>query len=539
MNLAKGKNKTKSTVSLRGKPRLQLKGRIFLANVTHLLTSSGPGNYTLQIFWKGDPNVENFVIKFKNEEMMRRWNQEIEVHREAEVARNQRNKSTSATQFTSLAGVQIENPHQDDEDDDFRSGHPSYSGTTAVDNYSEFGMSRNASSTSLRSRSATGGSGNSGSTFVGSARPPGRFPMPEPGSLPPLNTQLLKGPASPGEHMGDSYFSPIDRSTPPPQSASTRSSSQSNFAGYNRYPAPTSTRPYGDEPHRNTAPAAPRNLANSAGSGYAPNGRAPNLRPSMPPAGTVQSAQQLGMTLNRMRSASSPDIPPNMQQNGRYARGMPNGDNVPNVPPIPSHVAGRVVPVNRSQNNSPASALPLRNGTPVQAPYGLPPAPRPGMPNHMYTYDPSYKGHMDPRQFSQNATPLAVSTAAGTLSRPLSTPSSDGDNFMPSQLKAKVRFDDNYISIVIASNIQFRSLTDRIDAKLARFTNHSIGSGSVRLRYQDEDGDFVWIDSDEAVQEALLDWRETHVDKIAAGQLAEILLFAHSVNGDPIAGNSG
>lgn len=109
---------------------------------------------------------------------------------------------------------------------------------------------------------------------------------------------------------------------------------------------------------------------------------------------------------------------------------------------------------------------------------------------------------------------------------------------MPSQLKAKVRFDDNYISIVIASNIQFRSLIDRIDAKLARFTNHSIGSGSVRLKYLDEDDDFIWIDSDEAIHEALLDWRETHVEKIAAGQLAEILLYAQSVNGEPIAGNN-
>jgi hypothetical protein len=43
MNLNKAKGKTKSTISLRGKPRLQLKGRIFLANVTHMVISTGPG----------------------------------------------------------------------------------------------------------------------------------------------------------------------------------------------------------------------------------------------------------------------------------------------------------------------------------------------------------------------------------------------------------------------------------------------------------------------------------------------------------------
>jgi len=89
--------------------------------------------------------------------------------------------------------------------------------------------------------------------------------------------------------------------------------------------------------------------------------------------------------------------------------------------------------------------------------------------------------------------------------------------------------------MIIASNIQFRSLADRIDAKLARFTSHSIASGSVRLRYRDEDGDFVLIDSDEAVHEALLDWRETHAANSANPQNAELLLYAHAVNGDIMA----
>ena len=102
---------------------------------------------------------------------------------------------------------------------------------------------------------------------------------------------------------------------------------------------------------------------------------------------------------------------------------------------------------------------------------------------------------------------------------------------MPSQLRAKVQFEDNYVSMIIPSNIQFRTLTDRIDAKLSRFTNHSIASGSVRLRYQDEDGDYIWIDSDEAVHDALLDWREQHADKVVNGQYAEIILYAHSNQG--------
>lgn len=100
---------------------------------------------------------------------------------------------------------------------------------------------------------------------------------------------------------------------------------------------------------------------------------------------------------------------------------------------------------------------------------------------------------------------------------------------MPSQLRAKVCFNDNYVSMIITSNITFRTLTDRIDAKLSRFTSHSIASKSVKLKYKDEDGELVLIDSDEAVQEALLDWKETH-GSAPGGLGTEILLYATSIS---------
>ena len=81
--------------------------------------------------------------------------------------------------------------------------------------------------------------------------------------------------------------------------------------------------------------------------------------------------------------------------------------------------------------------------------------------------------------------------------------------------------------MIIPTNITFRTLADRIDAKLSRFTNHAIAAGTVKLRYQDQDGEYVLIDCDEAVSEALLDWKETHAYKIGAGLTAEISLFAH------------
>lgn len=47
------------------RPRLHLKGRIFMQNVTHVLPLQRPTNpHACQIFWKGGVSVENFVIVF-------------------------------------------------------------------------------------------------------------------------------------------------------------------------------------------------------------------------------------------------------------------------------------------------------------------------------------------------------------------------------------------------------------------------------------------------------------------------------------------
>ncbi|KAL9115195.1 MAG: hypothetical protein Q9227_000989 [Pyrenula ochraceoflavens] len=537
-----GGNKEKSSLTAKGKPKLMLKGRIFLANITDIATFQRQGNYAIQIFWKGDAGVENFVIKYKNEDTLKKWDHTIETLRGSmNKTLRSRSTGTSDTQFTYMQGVKIENPHQEyDDDEDEREV------LTNGNAQSEFNMSRNASSTSLRSRSATNGSGNSSSTYT-SSRPP-RFPMPDPGSLPPLNTAILHNQPSPSDPAGQSYFSPVtERDTSTPISASARSSSQSAFASYNRYGTPVNggwSQP--EENNRNTAPAMSRNMSRdpSNGNPYLVNGR--GQRPSLPPSSNSRDNS------SRMRSASSPDIHQNLPPNRRYPNGqpMPNGEHVPTVPPIPSHVAGRVAPVNRNQSGSPTNGVPLsiRTASPAAPPqYGLPP--RPGLASYhtdatgMYqqrTY-PRDDPRMDPRSIMTINTPSTIASDR-TFSPPLPTSSSIStsstfveNDEMPSQLKAKVLFDDNYITLIVPRNIQFRSLTDRIDAKLGRLTSQSIGSNTLRLRYRDEDGDYIWIDSDEAVQEAFLDWRERNANKLSAGTSEEIVLYCHSVNGEPIA----
>ncbi|KAJ5225791.1 hypothetical protein N7468_007016 [Penicillium chermesinum] len=484
--------KDKPALTAKGKPRLQLKGRIYMANVTDIVCLQKPGLYRIQIFWKGDPGVvDNFIIRYVNEDTMRTWYKDIDTQRLIQSERRTiRHTGTSDSEFTYMEGMaSMPNPYQQeyDADDPF---------------YSEFTMSRNASSTSLRTRSATGGSTGS----VPHANGRSRYNANDPALS--VHTQFPGSAGmSPGERNMNSYFSPME--TP-----STRSSSQSGFSfGRQNTNSTTASTVWTEENNnRYTAPAMSR-VASKDGppSGWAqPNGRAAQ-RPSLPPMPGPQGSTSNGAA-QRMRSASSPDIhhhnsaPP---ESRRYmgVHTMQTVDNVP-VPPIPAHMANMKAPVNRSQNNSPTnSQLPMRSN--------------PHHPSHFT--EPEY---MDQRTSGQQR-------MSGQLSDHATSPLSqqpEHDPFMPTQLKAKVNFDDNYVTLVIATNILFRSLIDRVDAKLARFTNRSIGGKTVRLRYMDEDGDFVTIDSDEAVQLAFMEWREQHRDELERGLVGEIQLFCQSID---------
>ncbi|PKY02566.1 RhoGEF GTPase [Aspergillus campestris IBT 28561] len=495
------KQKAKLTISkdkpagpIKGKPRLQLKGRIYMANVTDILCSQKPGQYRIQIFWKGDPGVvDNFVIRYQNEDTMSKWYKDIDNQRQIQVEhRSTRSTGTSETEFTYMKSMtNIPNPYQQEYDAE-------ESATKEAGFFSEFPMSRNASSTSLRTRSATGGSGGGSGPAMSVNRPPRGYPVPDPNLA--VHTQFPgSGGMSPIEKNANSYFSPVA------ETPSTRSSSQSTAFSYSRQGTPSNG--WTDEHNRYTAPALSRGMSRdgSAPTHYVngvPNGRS-TQRPSLPPMpGAGQTAN--GMAQQRMRSASSPDIHNHAHnpESRRYmgAHTMQTVDNVP-VPPIPAHMASMKAPVNRSQNSSPTNVhLPVRGGPPAPA------------------------THFHEPQYADNR---PVGPAADAPTSPLSR--DPEEPMMPTQLKAKVNFDDNYVTLVIASNIMFRSLIDRVDAKLARFTNRSVGNKSVRLRYKDEDGDFVTIDSDEAVQLAFMEWREQHRDMLARGQVGEIQLFCQAV----------
>lgn len=518
INPNKPKNKMLATkqplVDKKGKPKLQLKGRIFMQNVTDVVTLSkhstrenvvfeitttdtnvDQGQYTLQIFWKGDPGVENFVIRFPDEAQMIKWRDTVQAQKKSlcEQARNSGQTGTSATDFIYMKDqVLAKNPYQDEdvEEEGSHSSHITGSSQSSI-------VSRNPSSNSLRSVTAPG------------RMPLPKFPLTEHGNgmyVPPLslNTNLPPGTAaSPGEFPGNSYFSPINDSP-----TSTRLTSQQSFPQFTREQTAAGHWPHEENKHR-TAPAmgrAPSREGPAPPNSYILNGR-PVTRPSLPVMVTSQNPQQQLNQPSRLRSASTPDI---HNLNGSGVRRPGTGhlptpaENVP-MPPIPLHIVPARAPINRSQTSSPGDGQ---------------------LPNHSATHPPSVSRYDDQGQrLQQNPTGETHDYRPCHYTKrltPQSTENSSSANSImdyPNQLKVRVKFDPepSHVTIVVPTFIKYRSLTDRIDSKMAKITAASVAKQTARLRYEDSEGDMVSIETDDDVHLAIEDWATQNGRQILEG----------------------
>ena len=513
--------KGKPLVDKRGKPKLQLKGRIFMQNVTDIVSASkqgmfsnattssfvttdnSKGSYTCQIFWKGDPGIENFTIRFLTEDIMQKWYNTLleQKSRWTNIARmsDSGRPSTSATEFTYMQAQNLENPYQqkhgEEEDDEFETNT-----VVSPDSHASYpsASSWTASNSSLRSRAATNDSGPV-APGVGRMAPP-RF---APGSMPAPHLFLKTGqpnnsPASPAPNFAESYFSPVEESP-----MSSRTSAASSHMYFNQQGSHS-----GSGHERYTAPLPYRSGSREAMNGYPQNARASGRAAAYSQGPSSQSGSG-----NRNRSASSPNMNEANRRVMNSARPpMPEG-------PMPSHMQHSAAAV-RAQNNSPhlsnggiderlGAGSPFDRERSQSRPYG----------DARFNTNPS----------SRSITPVTYNSVSPPLSSATPTLSDMGMQLLPppSQLKVKVHATaaGQVLTLVVPSNIAYQSLRDRIDAKLQRSTNISLtdkGGNQVKLKYLDDE-DLVIIASDEDVQTAFETWREQRGEGITG--MGEIELF--------------
>jgi len=440
-----------------------------------------------QIFWKGDPGIENFSIKFLTDDMMQKWYKELNKQKDSWTgSRNNTNSRslTSTTEFISLQGSsQLENPYkQDDEDDEevdlnsilnnesYNSSHPTLA---------EFASGWNQSQTSLRARSTTIESNSVPPSRTAPPRlPPGSLQNPGPGLS--IRTQHLQSSSfSPaGDRYAESYFSPVEESP-----MSTRTSTSSGM-----YPTPRQGH-FSEGGYANHVPYRSTSREQMNQQGY-PSAARQAGRPSHQASA---SAPSNGPATTRNRSISSPSI--------NDAQRRVTDSNRPPMPDgIPAHIQ-------RAHTNSPH----LGSGGIDERVAMMSPAMR-------FANSPSMNGPATPRI----STPMQYQREL--MSPGLGSQTPNPDMPTPSQLKVKVHASaaGQVLTLVVPGNITYQSLKDRIDAKLQRSTNISLtdrGAGNtVKLKYLDED-DYVNIASDEDVQIAFETWREQRGDGMGMGEI--------------------
>ncbi|KAF3939937.1 hypothetical protein ABW19_dt0206032 [Dactylella cylindrospora] len=485
---------------------LQLKGRIFMQNVTDIISLAKNGSYTLQIFWKGDPGVENFIIRHRNEELLKQWNnllhRQVALWKRDDVnAKSDRPSAprhqTSNTEFLWMSGADVPRPleegestEEDEEEEDEEQAETEAFPNPRTDSVNKFPP------------------GGSQSAFPLPKQP--KYPLSSSSAYLQSQSQSpLSVVTSNSDRMnGMSYFSPAESPMPTPLGMQSRQTS-------GQYPFPK------QGGYENGAPMA-RSTSREGTPLQAGQGGQRMQRPSLPGIAQPQSVTHQ----NRMRSASSPNIhqlpasSPLARANAMAAPPMPN------IPGGFSQYTPQMHPsINRSMTASPGhlqQGVPSRLGTQSPSMYSqvqhlntLPENPR--ATNSMINSMSQMSLYGDPRSSGVEPRLQHISALHQDYVPRNGTPPSDlakigGESpATPSMrqapvpsLKVKVSYITDMFVIIVPQDIGYVQLMDRIERKVrlcggATYSSHQ----PLRVRYQDEDGDYITVNSDEDVQMAI------------------------------------
>ncbi|RPA79294.1 hypothetical protein BJ508DRAFT_143744 [Ascobolus immersus RN42] len=440
-SMRRGTQQTKGAAT---KPPLQLKGRIFVRNITNIVSlakSGNVGSYTLQIFWRGDSSTENFIIRHRNEESLSQWNsllmRQYDLFNQMAGPNAVGRPSATAFAWDKMNESGTSGAYgPDDDDEETLAGEDD--SDHDVQGGSNFHMSRNGSSSSLRAYQD-----------AASMSPPPPLPIQTNSTLPTPRSRFqqqlgaISNPLSLNTNTSHLMGSPPNASYFSPTMETPHGSRGSGLSGM--YPFPRQATPnYAEESSRYPGGVPMGRSGSREGTSPGPAQQSRLTRPSLPGMASHPGSNNLNQP--RGRSASSPNIKhiPNPQQYGR-------GSGIPPVPTPPIPQQYQAYSVNRSIAGSPTSPLngSIRNGSPAQ-------------------------------------------DGIDGISRPptRNTPSP--------QVKVRVHFGADSFVIIVPYSITYEKLIERIRLKIHTTTGGE--QGSLRVKYEDEEGDYISIFTDDDVQ---------------------------------------
>jgi len=454
-------NKKKQTKPLpRGakpKPTLHLNGRIYINNIKSILPVSVSGSYVLHVVW--NIAAEEFELRCRNDDQLKKWHSVLD--KLVTEANAQKANIVSTTNFIGVPTMSHEQSsfYRDDDDylDDDLDG-------DEEDGYDEpRGYRSNSLPYGLSSQPTMLGSRPRAKTEDGSVHPVGSWNSrtggytahaaangrPSPGmSLPPLprttsSSSTAMGFMSPGEYPYSPPSSyPASPTVSNPRGSTSSSSSwqrRSNGEGHSPM-SETMSRFMSHDGSDDYTPGQP--LSRNASTGYSYNAT-PGAPPPVPPI-----PGQL-----RVRAQSSPNI---------HAAANPSWHNAPDMPSLAHHRR----PSNSSGPNSPTTPYPGST-------FNIPAVPT--IPSR----------HSSPRP---------------DVSRTLrQQPSNSNLSAGVPQLKIKVNFQEDAYLIVVPIQIGYNELIERVEKKIRLCGCRRSDSQPLRLRYKDEDDDYIIMKDDDDI----------------------------------------
>ncbi|TFK20949.1 hypothetical protein FA15DRAFT_682330 [Coprinopsis marcescibilis] len=492
---------------------LLLKGRIFLGNVTQAVavpsrnsTVSGiPTCFPMQVWWKGDDDLEFFTLRCKREDQMKQW--EATINRLIKEAAHRRaNERPNGP----ISRVVMHSPAVREPSHFNQFPSSSYSQTSSV-----------ISARSSRSATPYNGSYTNG---------PQGYPPHEGFDMEPDEDDLEDYPP-----MSSSSYSgrgtPVGNRRPNVLSMPAEQRQQQDVYGERPRAQTESTdgptiaqwRSNLPPPGASPRPITPRMTPNESG---LPNG------PKVPPGQRPQLRSQFSST--RLKSV--------YESNGS-GRSTPTHGGLPPPPPPPPAM-------NRSRSLSqPSAYVPTMPAPPMPPPTwsGTPPAHQPrGVPSGVNgtgskrgsgssqstgdssdyspnsssspvtpfgssegiggvvvagsrsgSYDQYQNGYFPPGP----AMPPPPSSAQSRMNDPPLTPGVNGP-----AVKVKVHFHEDIFVIQVGKSTEYEELVEKVGRKI-RLCGPRRDDGPLRVKYRDEDGDMVSLGSTEDVQMAFEQWR--------------------------------
>ncbi|KAI7823594.1 hypothetical protein BC939DRAFT_160845 [Gamsiella multidivaricata] len=444
------------TRSSKPKPTLHLNGRIYINNIKSIRPVSISGSYVLHVVW--NVAAEEFELRCRTEDQLKKWHSvldklvtEANAERSDIVPMNSYMEASALTHESPSSFFRDDDGYLDDDlDGDEDDGYDELRGQR---NHSlPFGLSSQSSTLVSRSRAKTeDGSAPSNGTwngrtggYSGHGTTNGRSGATGM-SLPPLprtysSSSTAMGVVSPGEYPYSPPSSyPASPTVPNPRGSGGSGSWQKRGNGDSHSPlSDTMSKFMASDDH---APGQP--LVRNASAGYSYNAT-PAAAPPVPPIpGPL-----------RVRAQSSPNI---------HSTG--GGPSWNNVPELPNHSRK---PSNASGTNSPTTPHP--SSTCPTAP-AVPTIP------------------------SIHASPH--SDATRTLHHQPSN-STLNPNGVP-QLRIKVNYQEDSYLIVVAIQIGYNELIERVEKKIRLCGSRRAENQPLRLRYKDEDNDYIIMKDDDDI----------------------------------------